>query len=78
MTKTKISLANKKNSMNSSGISKSNILKNSIIYNSTLPNLRNKNFNELFYESFVEKYNEKINLWQNYYLCVKKKLSLFI
>ena len=72
MTKTKISLANKKNSMNSSGISKSNILKNSIIYNSTLPNLRNKNFNELFYESFVEKYNEKINLWQNYYLCVKK------
>ena len=42
------------------------------LYNSTLPNIRNNLFTGFFYESYVEKYNEKINIWQKSYLCVKK------
>ena len=45
--------------------------KNSL-FSSTIPNIRTNFLNGFFYESFVEKYNEKINLWQNSYLCVKR------
>ena len=64
MTKTKTSLAF------SNGNKKS--FKNGLCCSTTLPNLRNKNFDESHYESFVEKYNEKINLWQSSYLFMKK------
>ena len=42
------------------------------LYNSTLPNIRTNLLNGFFYECPIEKYNEKINLWQKAYLCVKR------
>ena len=42
------------------------------IFHNTLPNMRANILNGFFYESFIEKYNEKINIWQQCYLCVKK------
>ena len=64
MTKTKSALALSNSSIKS--------LKNGLCCSTTLPNLRNKNFDEFHYESLVEKYNEKINLWQSSYLLLKK------
>ena len=43
-----------------------------ILFNSTLPNIRTNLLNGFFYESLVEKYNEKINLWQNAFITVKR------
>ena len=43
-----------------------------ILFNSTLPNIRTNIINGFFYESSVEKYNEKINLWQNAFIIVKR------
>ena len=57
---------NNNNNNNSIKTSKNNLI------NSMLPNIRNDLFTGFFYESFVEKFNEKINIWQNSYLCVKK------
>ena len=64
MTKTKSTLAFSNGSIKS--------FKNGLCCSTTLPNLRNKNFDESHYESLVEKYNEKINLWQSSYLLLKK------
>ena len=50
----------------------SNKSKINSLHGSTLPNIRKNLLNGFFYEGYVEKYNEKINLWQNTYLCVKK------
>ena len=64
MTKTKSALAFSNSSIKS--------FKNGLCCSTTLPNLRNKNFDEFHYESWIEKYNEKINLWQSSYLLLKK------
>ena len=73
MTKSKSTFpaqSKKRNSDNN--ISQSNVLlelsKNDLNCHNTLPKL----FNISNFESIVEKYNEKINLWQNYYLYVKQ------
>ena len=42
------------------------------LYRRALPNIRTNLLNGFFFESSVEKYNEKINLWQKAYLCVKR------
>ena len=64
MTKTKSALVFSNSSIKS--------FKNGLCCSTTLPNLRNKNFDEFHYESWIEKYNEKINLWQSSYLLLKK------
>ena len=73
MTKSKSTFpaqSKKRNSDNN--ISQSNVLlklsKNDLNCHNTLPKL----YNISNFESIVEKYNEKINLWQNYYLYVKQ------
>ena len=65
MTKSKISLASQASKTNTSNISSSSNLQKSLVHNSTLPNTRNKVFNELFYESFVENIMRKLIYGKN-------------
>ena len=78
MTKSKLTSASSNNKMKSNNNTKSGICRNKRNSKNNNQKSSNKMFDELSYESFLEKYNEKINLWQNYYLLIKNNyLYLF-
>jgi len=70
MNKSKSSLIFQINQTEGNSNSNKSSIRNA--FNSTLPSIHANILNGFFYESFIEKYNEKINLWQKCYLCVKR------
>ena len=70
MNKSKSSLIFQINQTEGNSNSNKSSIRNT--FNSTLPSIHANILNGFFYESFIEKYNEKINLWQKCYLCVKR------
>ena len=72
MTKSKISLASQASKTNTSNISSSSNLQKSLVHNSTLPNTRNKVFNELFLEC-MERLLEKHVIYHDDLVSLAKK-----